>query len=466
MRAPTRPSSTALFALVSSAGTDPEILVIEARETPDGPRWIYGRLWLKHRDKEVWSSIRSAENTFEHDAKQRFRFIRTGSSPRSSTTFPSRKRGDAMRSRRAFPLLLLVPALLGQAPTRQDDAGTSKGQDDAKTRRERLHRIYLGEAEGYAIFRDASRKEKVALKREPVYVWTNPVRGGEQDGEVFIWTCRGRAEVLGTFFSFPAIGPRGLHHELHSLSTTTLDVTRPGAHGWSPQGPGIHPAAIAGAQAPGRSAPQRLSQMRALTRDFAPRRRTTRDDAGSRLLPQPLYRYESTDPDVVDGVFAFVTSAGTDPSPAHWRPARTRARPRPSAVRAREVHRHESPRPAQGSGSLPVPLIPWDSTRSPGPYRIFGDRKIPAVEGPAEADDSRAGDTTTKASREPRAPRGTDRSRGPPSPSPSSRRRSAGRPWPRSLPSAGGEPGRAGRWSSAASRATTSIVRNTPRRSR
>ena len=33
-----------------------------------------------------------------------------------------------------------------------------------------------------------------------------------------------------------------------------------------------------------------------------------------RLLPQPLYRYESTDPDVLDGaVFAFVTSAGTDP---------------------------------------------------------------------------------------------------------------------------------------------------------
>jgi hypothetical protein len=33
-----------------------------------------------------------------------------------------------------------------------------------------------------------------------------------------------------------------------------------------------------------------------------------------RLLPQPLYRYESADPDILDGaVFAFVTSAGTDP---------------------------------------------------------------------------------------------------------------------------------------------------------
>ncbi len=33
-----------------------------------------------------------------------------------------------------------------------------------------------------------------------------------------------------------------------------------------------------------------------------------------RLLTQPLYRYKSTDPDVLDGaLFAFVTSAGTDP---------------------------------------------------------------------------------------------------------------------------------------------------------
>ena len=31
-------------------------------------------LWLKHQSQEVWSSIRSDENTFNHDAKHRFRF--------------------------------------------------------------------------------------------------------------------------------------------------------------------------------------------------------------------------------------------------------------------------------------------------------------------------------------------------------------------------------------------------------
>ena len=55
--------------------------------------------------------------------------------------------------------------------------------------------------------------------------------------------------------------------------------------------------------------------MRDLAREFSG---TTQDLEEHRwelrLLPQPLYRYESTDPDVLDGaVFAFVTSAGTDP---------------------------------------------------------------------------------------------------------------------------------------------------------
>ena len=72
----------ALFTLVSSAGTDPEIiLLLEARRTPSGFRWFFGaarfsdmNLWLKHKSQDVWSSIRSDENTFNHDAKHRFRF--------------------------------------------------------------------------------------------------------------------------------------------------------------------------------------------------------------------------------------------------------------------------------------------------------------------------------------------------------------------------------------------------------
>jgi hypothetical protein len=72
----------ALFTMVSSAGTDPEIiLMLEARKSESGSQWVFGaarfsdmNLWLNHKNKEVWSSIRSEENTFYHDAKHTFRF--------------------------------------------------------------------------------------------------------------------------------------------------------------------------------------------------------------------------------------------------------------------------------------------------------------------------------------------------------------------------------------------------------
>src|SRR3954454_772724 len=139
---------------------------------------------------------------------------------------------------RKMGLLILLPVLLGQAsPADKDELA-------AKLKRDRALEIYRGEAAGFEIYRDSTRKEPVELRREPVYVWTNPVRNDGQDGAVFVWTCRGRAEVVGTFFSYPATGRRGLFHELHSLATTVLDVTRPGVPGWHPEAPGVQPKPI------------------------------------------------------------------------------------------------------------------------------------------------------------------------------------------------------------------------------
>jgi len=71
----------ALFALVSTAGTDPEVLLlIEAREVDGKARWEYacGRLsdrslYVQRKDKEVWSMVRSETNTFLHDPQHLFR---------------------------------------------------------------------------------------------------------------------------------------------------------------------------------------------------------------------------------------------------------------------------------------------------------------------------------------------------------------------------------------------------------
>jgi hypothetical protein len=190
--------------------------------------------------------------------------------------------------------------------------------DAARAERERLMKLHLGDALEYTIYRDASQAEKLEFRKEPVYVWTNPVRGSEQHGAVFIWTSRGRPEAIGTIFSSRAgTGQRGVNHELHSLSLGVLYVTREGTHEnqWEPKIAGVELAPIEGAPSPAGSAGQRLGQLRAIAREFSATTRDAHDNRWElRLLSQPLYRYESTDPEVVDGaLFAYVTSAGTDP---------------------------------------------------------------------------------------------------------------------------------------------------------
>ena len=102
-------------------------------------------------------------------------------------------------------ILVLLPGLIGQA--REDPAANENRA--AQVKHERVLEIYAREADEYTIYRDASRAERLELQRKPIYIWSNPLRASGQDGAVFIWTCRGRAEVVGTFFSFPAKGPRG-----------------------------------------------------------------------------------------------------------------------------------------------------------------------------------------------------------------------------------------------------------------
>jgi hypothetical protein len=207
---------------------------------------------------------------------------------------------------------VLACAMLAQPRASKDDAAARAAHDRSK----HLLDVYGAEVSGYTIYRDAASKEKLELRREPVYVWNNRVRYGGQYGAVYVWTDRGRAGAICTIFTSRARDNRDVSHEFHSLSLSVLDVHRsPGTNRWTPRAPGIQLATIPGAPPPAGSAPQRLTQMRDLAREFSAR---TRDKDGAewelRLLPQPLYRYERTDSEIVDGaVFAFVTSAGTDP---------------------------------------------------------------------------------------------------------------------------------------------------------
>lgn len=71
----------ALFTFVSTAGTDPEVLLlIEAKEEGGKRRWEFacGRfsdrsLYVSRKEKEVWSSVRGESNTFLHDPQHLYR---------------------------------------------------------------------------------------------------------------------------------------------------------------------------------------------------------------------------------------------------------------------------------------------------------------------------------------------------------------------------------------------------------
>lgn len=74
----------ALFAFVTSAGTDPEVvLALEARKIEGGSAWFYravrfsdSNLYVQHKGKEVWTSIRDDQNQLHFNPDHTYRLIR------------------------------------------------------------------------------------------------------------------------------------------------------------------------------------------------------------------------------------------------------------------------------------------------------------------------------------------------------------------------------------------------------
>jgi hypothetical protein len=101
-------------------------------------------------------------------------------------------------------------------------------------------------------------------------------------------------------------------HEFHSLSLRSLRAERNGKEIWHPERAGITLQVLADAPQPADSPRARLSQMKALAGAFRIVYIEKKDRTELRLLQRPLYRYESTDPELLDGaVFAYVRA--TDP---------------------------------------------------------------------------------------------------------------------------------------------------------
>jgi len=166
-------------------------------------------------------------------------------------------------------------------------------------------------AASYDLRRTEELGKRLALRTEPVLKWSNPERGRVY-GSVFIWTYEGRPEVIASIYKWY----HPLTHsslEFQSLSLGGVTGAREGAAAWAAAEPGVEPRPLPDAAPPAANAPERLRQMRALARQF--RAEATSREGGQsqlRLLTQPIYRYEGSGGEWIDGaLFAFVQA--TDP---------------------------------------------------------------------------------------------------------------------------------------------------------
>jgi hypothetical protein len=74
----------AVFIFASSAGTDPEvILLIEAEKSANEAHWRYAvarfsdaNLYVEYDGEQVWTSVRGGENTHDHNPSYTFRYYR------------------------------------------------------------------------------------------------------------------------------------------------------------------------------------------------------------------------------------------------------------------------------------------------------------------------------------------------------------------------------------------------------
>jgi hypothetical protein len=180
--------------------------------------------------------------------------------------------------------------------------------------------IYVKEAAEYSLAVESAPKKELEFKKEPVFEWSNPVRGGGgvQQGVVFLWLRDGRPAALGSIFSQPAakFPGRRVYHEFHALDPEKLLVSRPpnALNEWKPQA-GLERKELPDAGVPAATAAARLVQMRRVAQEF-----TGHEIDGEgrkwdlRLLPSPLYRYPEAKSGVIDGaLFTLVSNAGTDP---------------------------------------------------------------------------------------------------------------------------------------------------------
>jgi len=207
-------------------------------------------------------------------------------------------------------ILLVVAAPLWSA---SDEPGNSESV--AAEERDATSKLIEADLPKWKLWSDGEREHGLALEAKSVLRWTNP-GVGRVYGDLYVWTRNGRPEAVMSFYK--AWQPKyDFTAEMHSLSLSEVSAEREGVLLWQPQKAGITLNPVPDAAAPAESPMRRLQQMRELAGRFSARLvdqrvRIEGERQELRLLTQPLYRYRSTVPEVLDGAL-FGIVLGTDP---------------------------------------------------------------------------------------------------------------------------------------------------------
>jgi len=166
------------------------------------------------------------------------------------------------------------------------------------------------EFEAYEISLEAEKPRQLVLESRSLLNWSNAERGADV-GAVFLWTDRGRPQLIACAFGRDKL----LRHEFHSLSTEPI-VAQRGGEAVHRFGPGALWQELPAAQGAGEAVPPPAKQ-RALRRTQM-RRQAERfrvvmggkQPAEMRQLTQPIYR---TPAELEDDIALFAFVQGTDP---------------------------------------------------------------------------------------------------------------------------------------------------------
>ena len=189
-----------------------------------------------------------------------------------------------------------------------DETGEDSGSIDS----EEVHEFADREVDQYVFVNDAG-KEIYQRHPKSLLRWSNATRFTTY-GDTYVWTDRGCAKAIVSIF---AVGePRNsIAAECQSLSGEPFKMRRGETVVWAPKEKGVEFKKLNSHGTPGKTVAARGIQMSRIARDFraefAPH--TAPDQFTQlRLLSRPLYRYQSSNPDIVDGaVYGFVNA--TDP---------------------------------------------------------------------------------------------------------------------------------------------------------